>query len=58
MLKCVEMKWLSIPRDVIMLLKLSILDCQSFVLHKIGKGFFQNCNGGVHIRLATSYDII
>ena len=37
---------------------MSILDWQSFVLHKIGKEFHQECNGGIYIWLVTSYDIV
>ena len=39
-------------------LKLSILDSQSFVLHKNGIEFHQECNGSIHIKLVTSYDVV
>ena len=42
---------------LIMLLKSSILDSQSFVLHENGIDFHQECNGSIHAELVTMYDV-
>ena len=51
-------------RNLIMLLKSSILYSHSFVLHRHGTECNQECNGSIHIasdlaqRLSASYDIV